>query len=133
VEEDLVAWLLADAAVAALAAARINWNLRPQGERPPAIVLQLIHAASGYGPGHRDRLRGYLVQVDCWGGTFREAKQLARAVRAALDRLPPPFQGPGFVEAERDDAYRDEAPAAGGGPTDLHRTSLDVRVWRQDL
>jgi len=124
-EESLVAQLLADAALAALVARRIKWLARPQASALPAVVLQVVSGPRGYTFAGPDGLTGYLVQIDCWAGTYPAAKGVARAAIAALGALSAPFQA-AFVEGERDSFE------AGPAATDFFRTSLDVRVWHQE-
>jgi len=129
-EEDLVAQLLADAGLSALVGDRITWNLRDQAGALPAVVLHLIDATrQRFLGGRRSGFEGAYLQADCWGSTFAEAKDVSRAFRAALDNLTGAFRG-SAEEHERDDAFLDPAPV-GHRPAELHRTSLDVRVWRQ--
>jgi hypothetical protein len=135
-EEALLAALAANAAVAALVGDRIGWGLRPQGEGLPAICLHLVSAPRTYTLAGRVPTVHRLVQVDCWGGAFDDAKLTARAVQAALDTLTAaPFQG-AFLEGERDDSAEREAVRPPGvdadGAEDLFRTSLDVRIVHDD-
>jgi hypothetical protein len=131
VEEELVNWLLAHAALAELVADRIKWSVLPQGLARPAVVLSRVSGARDYTTQGRSGLVDSLVQVDCWGGTYGEAKLAARAVVTALDGLTrEPFRG-AFVEAERDSFEQGDGPQ-GSGAADFFRTSLDVRVWHTE-
>lgn len=124
-EEALRAYLLAATSVAALAAARVDWGLRPQGKVLPAVVLSapddrddIVHD----GPSGLVMTR---VQIDCWARTAGEAKRLARAIRALLNGKRLETGGRKFVF--RLDAAR-ELPDSDTEGT-LHRVSLDFRVW----
>lgn len=124
-EEDLVAFLLADAGLAALVSDRINWLLRPQGQVLPAVSLQVVSGARDYVIGHRGRegLVGYLVQFDVWAASFKSMKLVSRAIVAALDGLNAgAFQG-AFIESERDTVETDDAA------TTFYRGSIDARIW----
>ena len=127
-EEDLRTQLLANAAVKALVAQRVTWVMRPQGSPIPAVVLHRIAGGRDYTYGERESLTSPLIQIDCWGQTYAQAKALSRAVITALDSLSAPFQG-AFVQAERDTYERGDAPPTTSGTPDFFRTSLDVRVW----
>ena len=77
--------LTGNATVTALApAARINWGSRPQGSPLPAVVLNVVSDNEGLTLKGRDGLSVGRVQVDCYGATYTQAKQLSRAVRSAL-------------------------------------------------
>ena len=123
-EEAFVALLLASAGVQALAYDRVTWVKRDQDAALPAVVLHRIAGAPEYHLTGQSSLFDSVVQADCWGETYAQAKLLARAVKAAVSaHADANFQGL-FVMAERDDVE----PPADGLP-EIHRTSLDVRVW----
>jgi hypothetical protein len=127
-EEGLIAYLLADAGVAALVATRVYWLRRPQGGALPSITLQIVSTDREYTQAGREGLVGYLVQIDVWGATFKSMKQVQRAVIAALDSLSTtPFQG-AFIESERETAEDQDGPDATTSTT-FYRASVDVRVW----
>lgn len=127
-EEDFIGLLLGAPGVASIVAERISWAVQPQGEIGSAIILHLVSRPQAYTMESRDRLAGSLVQINCKASSFAEAKALARAVTAALDALPAgAFQG-AFVENERTHFEPAEGPQA-NGDSDIHMTSLDVRVW----
>lgn len=124
-ELDLIQALLADAAVSALVADRISWNVRPQGESAPSVVLQRITSGRSYTMTGASRLAGPLVQADVWAASATEMLAVRDALVAALHGLSaPPFQRC-FVEAER------QSFEPGEGPDEIHfhHASLDVRVW----
>jgi hypothetical protein len=131
-EEDLRTQLLANAGVAALVGKRVTWIVRPQGSELPAVVLQRISSGRDYTYQGLMPLTGALVQIDCWGGSYKDAKHLARAVIAALGALTTPFQG-AFVENERDTFERGDGPQTVTGPSDYYRSSLDIRLWHHPV
>jgi len=88
-EEQLLAFLGADAGVVAIQDDRISWAARPQAALLPLTVLHRITGARDDHMLGRSGLVESLVQIDCWGRTWLEAKQLARAHVAALDGLKP--------------------------------------------
>lgn len=127
-EEVLLAHLLEDFDVLALVADRIAWGLRPRGEALPAIVLTRVSGRREYVMGGAAGLTDSLVQVDCWAGTYDDAKFTARAVVTALHTLSTSPISRAFVEAERDNSELGDGPRRDGSEA-FHRTSLDVRVW----
>lgn len=84
-EGQILATLLADAVVSGLVANRIYALVSPPGAPVPLITYQRISAIP------INSLRGASgvvqarIQVDCWAATYEQAKDLAQAVRAALD------------------------------------------------
>lgn len=121
---ELNAHLRANAGLAAIVGTRVEWAKVPQGMAMPAVILHAISAPPLYDLDGRVGLVGELVQIDCWATTFLTARNLAAAVKSALDGLnTPPLQA--FIENERSDLDTAE------GRPDLYRTSLDCRVWHQ--
>lgn len=127
-EEAFVAHLLDDAGVTDIAARRIGWATRPQGSALPAVTLHKIAPGREYHMGGPVGLNGPLVQIDCWGSTYGEAKRLARAVIASLDRIRGGIFQAAFLEGERDSFEPGDGPRESGA-ADYFRTSLDARVW----
>lgn len=122
-EEQLRAVLLASAPVDALVDGRINWTEHPQGKPYPAIVLHGISDVEETtldGPAGISDAR---VQVDCFGYSFGEAKQLSRAVRRLLSGYrAPPLQGVIFLNS------RDGRAGEAVGADRIYAVSLDFMV-----
>jgi hypothetical protein len=79
------ALLTGSSAVTALVpAAQINWGAHPQGAPLPGVVLNVIFDAEGLVMNGPDGVSGGRVQVDCYGGTFAQARGVAAAIRALL-------------------------------------------------
>ena len=124
-EAALIAHLLAQAGITALVGNRINWLRRPQGEALPAMALQLVSGVPDYLLDGSYSLTESRVQMDAWAKSFLQAKQIARAVEAALSgqrftQSGVRFAGV-FIASERDDTF-DETPDT------YFRTSLDLMV-----
>lgn len=119
-EEQFRAALLANSGLAAIVGTRIDWGLRGQA---PSIRLQVVSGVPFYTHSGRNEMTPYLVQADCFGTRFGDAKRVARAVQAACDNLGLPHFDSCFVENERDDQDVDAAS------NPIHRTSLDLRLW----
>lgn len=126
-EEALRARLLASSGVSALVSTNIVWIERPQGSALPAITLQRITSGREYTYGGASGTSNPIVQVDCWGRSYGEAKAVSRAVISALE--PAITQGgvrfgPSFVDSNRD-MPSEELP----GGVKVFRVSLDFRIW----
>lgn len=119
-EEQLRAALLANSGLASIVSGRIDWGLRGQA---PSVRLQVVSKVPFYTYGGRSGMTPYLVQADCFGARYGDAKHVARAVEAACADLGLPHFDSCFVENERDDQDVDAAS------NPIHRTSLDLRLW----
>ncbi|GLV22007.1 hypothetical protein TomMM35A_18600 [Sphingobium sp. TomMM35A] len=122
----LRARLIADEAVAAIAAARVYWVERTKGSAYPAITLQVISDPRSSHLKGFDGARSTRVQMDCWATSYGAALQLARAAIAALAG-PAAILGKKFgnalVEGQRDLSE----PVADGST--IHRQSVDLIIW----
>ena len=124
-EEVLRAQLLAVTPVTALVGTRVDWGIRSQGATMPALVLHQISGVpqtnlSGPSGWSSDR-----IQADCWGRTFKSARDVADAASLALHTLRATLSGIKirvFVIDRRNDSDSDDT-----GP--VFRTSLDLMVW----
>lgn len=106
--------LKADSAVDAFVAGRIYPNLLPAEATLPAIVYQRVSTTPEYyltGSANLDHTR---IQVSSWAKTYRTAKQLATAVRLALE-------GAGFLVVMDLDDIDEE--------TREHRVITDFTAW----
>lgn len=83
-EEDLLALLMADDGVSAIAGDRVSWGYRPQSSELPAIVLHLVSEVPSYVLSGDTGQRQSRVQVDCMAFGYLEARNLSRAVTTAL-------------------------------------------------
>lgn len=84
-EQGLVAHLLADSPVAAIVSNRIHPSAVPQGGATPAIVYNRISSLRDVdmdGPMDFIQVR---LRIDCWSTSYGGAKDLASAVRVALN------------------------------------------------
>ena len=122
--------LLADAAVAALAEARIYWLVVPQGAAKPYIRMQVI---SDPRPEHLqdyDGARRTIVRADCFAektettGGYAASRALALAVIAALAR--PAVAGGIRFGRGKAEGPRDLGEDTAGGH--VHRASVDIAI-----
>jgi hypothetical protein len=127
-EEALIAHLLADSGVQALAqtgaaAARLYWVHAPQGVAKPYATLFKVAGLRDTPLSGPNGFQQSRVQVDCYGLTYASAKGLARAIEAAVGagrftQNGIEFQAC-FLVAERDGFESDATPDK------LFRVSLD--------
>lgn len=119
--------LLASAGVTALVSSRVNWGAHPQGDPLPAIVLHTISDAEGLTLKGRDGLSRGRVQVECYATSYKGARDLAAAVRAALSA----YRGGGFRLIEHVDT-RDSREGGTNEAERPFRISMDFMThWRQ--
>jgi hypothetical protein len=120
----LRAFLLADAAIAAIVAARVYPVVLPQGERGPSIVYTRVSGAGDHHMQGASGLARVRMQIDVWASTPDLAAPLANLVKERIDgyRGPMgavPVQGVFFAD-EREDYQPD---------IDMHRMSRDYLIW----
>ncbi|WP_159981915.1 MULTISPECIES: DUF3168 domain-containing protein [unclassified Novosphingobium] len=133
-DEALRDLLLGTAAITDVVARRVDWGVRPQGDGLPAVTLERIsggalmnmNAPSGWDV---DR-----VQIECWGRTYKAAKDLSLVLASPGGPAQPAgllvgFRGERlgvrlrtFIVGRRSDSDSDNK-----GP--VHRSSVDVVVW----
>lgn len=126
-EEAFRALLTGSAAVTTIAPAnRINWGAHPQGAPLPGIVLNVVSDFEGMTMQGPDGLSQGRVQADCYAPTYAQAKQLSRAVRAALSG----YRGGGFRLVQHV-ATRDSREGGTNEAERPFRVSLDFTTsWR---
>ena len=128
-EAAITSLLANNPAVAALAGNRINWALRPGAVALPAVSLHRISGVRDRNMTGRTGLVSSTVQVDCYGGTYGQAKALARAVILALPHAQTEIGGvilQGIFPDQEADSFE------GDDPTPLYRTRLDFSVWHSE-
>ena len=116
----LVAHLAADAAVAAIVAARIYPRTLPQGCTLPAIRFKRVS-------GVKDRVAAIVDsrwQFDCVAGTDIVAANLAAAVTAALHRYSGTVSGTELLWGNQEDEYDLDVTQN----THEYVSSVDVRI-----
>jgi hypothetical protein len=126
-EEALTAHLLADPALGGLVGPRIFWGERPQGQPLPAVVLLVVDGNPDYAMRGATGLKNTRLQVDCWGRSYSEARQVANAASDALHGFLG-LRGSVDVQASFLDAERDLSENSGEGGR-LFRRSLDFILW----
>lgn len=81
---------------------RVYFVIAPQNERRPRIVLTLMSAVPGFTFEGRGGYVNGLMQINCLAPTYEQAKQLAQAVRDAVDGYAGTQDGTvfGFIETD---------------------------------
>lgn len=129
-QEDLIALVLADAAVTAAVGAKVWWVRRPQGQVAPLAIMTMVSNVPAIAMAGETNWTDSRVQIDCYATTYAGARAVARAVSALLGGYSgtegtTEFQGI-FRISDRDlfeagDTDRDR----------LYRVMLEFRViWR---
>jgi hypothetical protein len=138
-EEDFIAYLLADAGVAAAVGTRVKWLQRPQASALPSITLQRVSIAPANDQCGADALKETLIQIDCWGATYARhpttlvagALEVARAVEAAVS-------GKSFTHGSTE--FQSLFITGGDDTTEpgsttgsvIYRTRIDVQIWHKE-
>lgn len=131
-EEWLRAQMLATAGISDIAGNRVDWELRPQGDDAPAIVLHLISAVPELKMTGNPTWSDARVQVDCWAKTPGAAVRLRRAVVALSQGLRDVAAGKKYrvFVIDADSKVEAQKGEASIGAID-HRASVDLRVIHQ--
>ncbi|HYJ44087.1 MAG TPA: DUF3168 domain-containing protein [Xanthobacteraceae bacterium] len=130
-KEQLRAYLMADAGIAALVGPRVTWVVRERKGEFPAIVLHQISGRRNYAMTAPSGVVEARVQVDCWARSNKDATATGRAVNHALGGLRAELDGVeiqgAFLELEQD------LSEPGSPPNEqIHRVSMDFIVWHTE-
>ncbi len=125
IEDGMYTELTSDAGVSALVGTRVHPMLRPKGGTLPAITYQRISSIRDNSlDGPMDYV-SYRIQIDCWAGTYAQAKALGDAVRAALNGVSTTLGGEAVqfvtLESDNDELEND-------GDTRHYRVSQDWMI-----
>jgi hypothetical protein len=105
---------------------RINFGERPQGKPLPAIAMTVTNNNRGHTLKGADGLFVGRVQVDCYGDTYADAKNLSLAALAALDS----YRGGNFSSIT-DDGSQDLREGGGNEADRPYRVKIDfITNWR---
>lgn len=126
-EARLISALLDDPAVSLAVGSRVYPITAPQGTPLPRITVHKISAVRTYHVQGQADLVESRVQVDCWGRSFGEAKDAARAIITALSGYRDDFFSGVFIDGERDFF---DAPS--NTSERIYRTSVDLIIWHPE-
>lgn len=113
--------LLADTGIAAIVGNKVFALVIPEGTVLPCLSFQRLSGQPANTLSGHSGLEAISVQIDAWGKTYTEAKELAKAVRAAM-----PAQGAvwGAHLMEDQDFFED-----GTNLRNYYRVSMEYLVW----
>jgi hypothetical protein len=129
-EEAIILKLLQTSGVAAKVGTRIYPGARPQASALPAIAINRISGAPLYADDGETGLAESRLQIDCWAGTYSEAKLTARAVIDSLSAFVGTVGGVTFPTIMLD-AERDLLEPGLNAAEYLFHTSLDFIIWQE--
>lgn len=118
IESDVQTVLLAASAVTALVGTRIAAGMLPEGELRPYVTYSLITGERIPSMTDSGLMRHARIQLDCWSPSYKESKQIALAVEAAIEASA--LFDCVFITDQ--DLYDNE--------TKLHRVVVDYSVWQ---
>lgn len=127
-EEALIAKLLADSGLSALAGTRVYPVSRPQGSALPAVTLATVSNVPLYTDQGEAGIAEARVQIDCWGTSYGSVKAVARSVKAALSAFFGTVEGVTFQNILLD-GERDFRESGSNAAEYLFRVQLDFRIW----
>lgn len=118
-----------DADVAALVGTRIYPMFVPQGASMPAITYQRIVGVRDHVLDGTTEMAEAVYQINCWSDEYSETRDLADAVRGALDDYEGTVGGVVIqnIHLEDEDDLSDRIP--GVDVLNRHAKRLDFTVW----
>ena len=119
IEADIVTSLGADSTITGLVGSRIYPLFRPQGDPLPALVYQRVSTVPTNSINGFSRLDAVRIQFSCYAKTLIEAKELAEALRAAMD-ADPTLKSVCVMEMDEQDLE-----------TRNFRTVVDFNLWQR--
>jgi len=131
-QENLVALLLADTAIAAKCGTRIYWLERPQGSIAPAIVLNIVSRRNRYTMSGPEAQKMTRVQADIFGATYGDTEMTARALVQKMDGFKGQ-QGTTEFAAVFLDGRRDQREAGTNDAERLFRVSIDLLIHHREI
>ncbi|MCM2506066.1 DUF3168 domain-containing protein [Aureimonas altamirensis] len=124
-EEELLNTLRGSEALTAIVGSRIRPVDRPQTDSLPSITFQRVDGIRYYTHSGANNLVNSRIQIDCWGKTYQETKNTARAVVQALNGITEPFQG-SFILDESDTSEDADTSR-------IFRTRLDIQLFHKEF
>jgi hypothetical protein len=126
---DLKTRLRANAALAALVAARVHWLRRPRNGALGAVTLSIVGAGREYCHAGAVGLSRPRVRTETWGATEAQATEIADALTVAIEAIgttgTTTFKG-AFLEMEQG-----FDPETMGDGAEVVRILRDFTLWHQ--
>jgi len=126
-ESSLIRFLRDDDPVFAIVEGRITAVLQHQKQKFPSISVQRVHGQ------HHNNLTGpsglveALIQIDCWGKVYNNAKLLAEAVRIAMLDFSGTQFGTNGIQSDLESDRDLPDPTTG-----IYRVMLEYRIFYQE-
>lgn len=127
IEQSFISLLSTTPAVTMIANDRVYPGNRPQNERRPSIVLTRTGTQTFRTFKKRARTIKGTMQIDCLAPTYREAKELAKAVSSVLDDFKGVSMNTRFHWVEIDDESDIPTAPLEGKAEATFGVSLDAR------
>jgi len=130
IEQAVLTELLADSGVTDLVGERIYYVKAPQDVGKPYVVFFKASAPREYSHDGASRLARPRFQFSCFATTYYEAKQIAEAIRAAIEAFSGTMGGDGGVEVgscvclNESDIYEEN--------TQLFHLAIDYLIWHKE-
>lgn len=128
VVEDITAFLQADSGLTAVIAGRVYPVILPQGAALPALVYSQTHGHQALTLDDAEGFTDAMFQISCMATSYKDAKTVAKAVRAALHGFAGMMNATTKVYGAFDETERDTYNA----DTKEYRTDLDFRIFHFD-
>lgn len=120
--------LTAYAGLTALVSTRISPLMLPEKTAFPAVSFFLVSRSKFPGMGSDGALTRARIQVDCWGASYKSAKDVATQVRGALNRYRGTSGGVTvqeiMIESEGPDLFEDE--------TGIYHVPMDFMMFFEE-
>ena len=132
IEQGFYSLLSTTPAVTAIAGDRVYFNVRPQNERRPCLILTRV--STGFFRTFKSRsgsIRGS-VQIDALAPTYGVAKELTKAVRDVLDNFKGNAGGTRFRWVQIDDESDIPTVPLEGKAEPTFGVSLDIRFMADE-
>ena len=116
-----------DSDVAALVSTRVYPLILPQNPTLPAVTYQTVAGTRETAMGSNPGVAAPVVQFDTWARTYKESRDLALKVKAAIERWRGTEQGVEILDAfiqREEDMYESD--------TDMWRSSWDYLIWHRE-
>lgn len=124
-ESELRARLKAAPSVTTIVGTRIDWDVRPQRDQLPALVLETVIGDDTQHMGGLDTFAQTVVQFNCFAATKKQAVELREAVKAVV--IEPATQG-GVEFLRATDITRFQRPSNTEAQF-VHHEILECRLW----
>lgn len=130
IEEALYTYLSSHTGLTVLVSNRIYPVVMPQGTTLPAVTFSKVSGPRVHAMNRDAGLAHPRFQVSCWGATYKQAKDVAAQVRAALQDFKGTMGGAGGVVVSGV-FIQDENDLYEPG-THVYHIALDFIIWHEE-